>query len=235
MFSYSKAFNMANKVFPIFFANGSLNSKTVDMACEIVKKGGVIAVPTDTIYGLAGNADEPEVINRIYQIKSRSPTKPVGICVSKLGDIYKWSNVTVSHQILQSLLPGPFTLVFERSKNLREHINPNSNLIGIRIPDYPFMSLLCSKIQGPLVLTSANISEQESCNKVEQFSHIWSHLDAVFDAKTLDADTEKLGSTVIDFSQKGSFRIIRSGCALEQARQSLIHKFSLKEITDTDN
>lgn len=230
MFICSKFSTLASKVIPVYHSSGSINHSAVNLACELIKKDGIVAVPTDTIYGLAGNIRKPQVINKIYQIKSRSLKKPLAICLAKLEDIYKWSKVTVSPQILQSLLPGPFTVLFERLPCFPQHINPDSRLIAFRIPDHNFIASLCTQLEEPLALTSANKSDEESCNEINQFFSIWPDIDAIMDGGKLNTDPDKLGSTIIDLSKEGSFQIIRDGCALNQARENLAKKFSLHEI-----
>ena len=207
-----------------------LDSKAIDIAIGILKRGGVISVPTDTIYGITGKAQNSEVIDRIYEIKSRDRKKPLALCLGSVEQIFEWSKVTVPESLLKAMLPGPFTLIFDRSPKLNKHINPNVKSIGIRIPNHGFLLSLCSLINEPLALTSANKSCDKSCVRIEEFSHLWPMLDAVIDGGPLNEDPKKLGSTVIDLSQPNFFRIIRKGCALNQARTILSEQFSLKEV-----
>ena len=71
---------------------------------------------------------------------------------------FRWGKVTVSQEILQDLLPGPVTLVFERTDHLNPGLNPTTRLVGIRIPDHYFVQQLCLRCEEPLALTSANVS-----------------------------------------------------------------------------
>ena len=71
---------------------------------------------------------------------------------------FRWGKVTVSQEILQDLLPGPVTLVFERTDQLNPGLNPTTRLVGIRIPDHYFVRQLSLRCEEPLALTSANIS-----------------------------------------------------------------------------
>ncbi|XP_015789456.1 yrdC domain-containing protein, mitochondrial [Tetranychus urticae] len=217
----------SNKLIPVHNVNGSLNVKAIGMACDLISKGGILGVPTDTIYGLIGLAQEPSVVSRIYQIKGRLNCKPIAICLSNVNEISKWSIVTVDHKILNALLPGPYTLIFERSPQLNPLLNPETNSIGIRIPDHPFILKLTQQIAEPLALTSANISDKPSCTQVDEFHELWSNLDAVLDGGKLTGDPNKLGSTVIDLSTKGYFKIIRPGCAYNEALKILETQFGL--------
>ncbi|KAG7245729.1 hypothetical protein CRUP_004873, partial [Coryphaenoides rupestris] len=89
-----------------------------------LKEGLVVAVPTDTIYGLACLAQHRLAIKTVYDIKGRNGQKPLAICVGEIQDIYKYCKVKVKAELLTDLLPGPVTLVFERSEVLNKDLNP---------------------------------------------------------------------------------------------------------------
>jgi len=186
----------------------------VKAAVEHLKAGHVIALPTDTLYGIACLSQSSGAVKKLYRIKARNAQKPVAICVSRVSDISKWCVVTVSEKLLNELLPGPVTLVFERTPLLNGDLNPGTSLVGIRIPDSWFIQQLASDCSEPLALTSANISGAQSTLAVDEFSNIWSQLKAVYDGGPIpDSRLARLGSTVIDLSSPGFYRIIRSGCA----------------------
>ncbi|CAG0896329.1 unnamed protein product [Cyprideis torosa] len=198
----------------------------VHLAAKLLFDGRVIALPTDTIYGLAALVQNPSALKTLYQIKGRDFSKPVAICVPTIASIHRWAEVTVPNSCLERLLPGPFTLVFERTLELNPDLNPQTSLIGIRIPDFPFIqdvTTLCGE-ESPVALTSANLSGEPSARSVEEFRHLWPSLGGVFDAGEPLGKTEatRSGSTVVDLSRIGRFRIIREGCAFEQTRKVLV-------------
>ncbi|CAL1532794.1 unnamed protein product [Lymnaea stagnalis] len=198
-------------------------------------KGGVIAVPTDTIYGVACMAQSSEAIKRIYEIKNRNFQNPIAISVSTIDDIYKWCKVTVERMLLTELLPGAVTVVFQRSLDLNPLLNPHTSLVGVRIPNHSFMQALAKECDGPIALTSANISGAKSCLRIEEFEHLWPKIDLVVDGGTLsDSEESRLGSTVVDLSVPETFRIIRPGSAL-QATLQILEKYGLKEVKLEDN
>uniref|UniRef100_A0A0B7A6L4 Threonylcarbamoyl-AMP synthase n=1 Tax=Arion vulgaris TaxID=1028688 RepID=A0A0B7A6L4_9EUPU len=142
-------------------------SDVVSFSASCLQNGGVIAVPTDTVYGVACLVQNTEAVNRIYEIKNRNFQNPVAISVGDIDDIYRWSKVTVSREVLSDLLPGPVTVVFERSPELNLSLNPQTNLVGIRIPNHLFIQTLAQHCKTPIALTSANISGTGSCLRVE--------------------------------------------------------------------
>jgi len=206
----------------------------VESSSSFLEKGGVIAVPTDTIYGVACLAQNPGAVERIYTIKGRHQQKPIAISVAQISDIYKWSKVTVSEDLLSDLLPGPVTVVFERSPALNPTFNPHTHLIGVRIPDNQFMQQVAKQCDSPIALTSANISGSSSCLYVKEFEHLWPKLDLVVNGGRLsDTEESRLGSTVVDLSQRGTFKIIRPGSAHAETCRCLRDKYHLTERGST--
>ncbi|XP_056618149.1 yrdC domain-containing protein, mitochondrial [Triplophysa dalaica] len=193
-----------------------------------LKVGQVVAVPTDTIYGLACVAQNSDAVRRVYDIKGRNGDKPLAICVGEIQDIYSFCKVSVKEDLLRDLLPGPVTLVLERSAALNSDLNPFTKLIGVRIPDHPFMRRLCQMCAEPLALTSANVSSHTSTLSVHEFEDLWSSLAVVVDGGPI-ADRSRLGSTVVDLSVCGRYRIIRPGCALSATLKILEDKYGLLE------
>ncbi|XP_042212746.1 yrdC domain-containing protein, mitochondrial-like [Homarus americanus] len=200
----------------------SLASHAERAAAAALLAGHVISVPTDTLYGIAALAQNNTAIERIYEIKRRSSTKPLAICVSEVDEVYLWGKVTVPHSLLTSLLPGPVTLVFQRTAQLNPALNPGTDLVGIRIPDEEFIRSVVKSCGSPLALTSANISTKASPLCVEEFRELWSKLHTVFDGGPLGEHLKcREGSTIIDLSQPGSYRLIRRGIAFEQTSEIL--------------
>lgn len=188
-------------------------------AAEFLKNGHVIAVPTDTIYGLACSANCPEAIKKLYTIKGRDSAKPVAICVTYIEDLRKWGEAShLSDQLLNSLLPGPVTVVLEKTKLLdNPFLNPSTTKIGIRIPKHRFMNETTKVFDMPVALTSANFSNEPSTLSVKEFEHLYPHLGAVFDGGVLSKglDQNRTGSTVVDLSMNGYYDVIRRGISYE--------------------
>lgn len=241
------------------------NSHIIESLVGILHKGGIVAVPTDTVYGVACLAQSTEAVEKLYSIKSRNPLKPIAICVGESYDVCQWvrfpeglinnvaeiaeqrdKNVIApqsSHNsaialqpLLDDLLPGPVTIVSERSPTLNSHLNAKTSLVGIRVPDNEFIRSLANRLREPLALTSANISGEETALTIDGFKKMWSSLDAVVDggevgAKYIDKQLKyaREGSTVFKFMDDGcSFKVIRAGCAYEETVKILQGKWKLK-------
>ncbi|KAH9548304.1 hypothetical protein CY35_11G081600 [Sphagnum magellanicum] len=220
------------------FEHLSVNSKVLPAvetywkeAIEALKSSQVIAVPTDTLYGLACDACSASAILQIYKIKARSSSTPLAVCVADVGDITRYSEIShLPTGLLEALLPGPVTLLLPRGESslLSTSLNPGFASIGIRIPDSGFIRGVCRAYGGALALTSANISSQLSTVRIEEFKELWPQCALVFDAGVLPAG--RLGSTIADLTVKGTFRIVRSGSALLETSK-MLERFGLRNTS----
>ncbi|XP_019367640.1 PREDICTED: yrdC domain-containing protein, mitochondrial, partial [Gavialis gangeticus] len=195
-----------------------------------LQAGGLVALPTDTIYGVACLAQDSRAVRAVYSLKGRDGSKPLAICLSCVEHIYRYCHVNVPEELLRDLLPGPVTLVLQRSDGLNKDLNPFTLLVGVRIPNHTFIRELAQACPGPLALTSANVSSQASTLTVSEFQDLWPQLSLVIDGGPL-GDTQspecRLGSTVVDLSVSGKYTIIRPGCALAPTVEILKQKYGL--------
>ncbi|TRZ18018.1 hypothetical protein HGM15179_009106 [Zosterops borbonicus] len=205
-------------------------AEAVEAAAAALRAGGLVAVPTDTVYGVACLAQDSAAVRSIYSLKGRNGAKPLAICLGDVERLYRYCHVNVPDELLRDLLPGPVTLVLERSEELNKDLNPFTSLVGVRIPDHPFMRDLARACPGPLALTSANISSQGSTLTVQEFQDLWPQLSLVIDGGPIgdiQSPECRLGSTVVDLSVSGKFSIIRPGCALTPTVEILKKKYGL--------
>lgn len=218
------------KIIPVKSPTHQDGHGAAEEAAHILRAGGVIAVPTDTIYGVAALAQHSESVERLFQIKRRDSRKPIAICVHDASEISQWAEVSIPESLLHQLFPGPVTAVFCRTPRLNPALNPLTNLVGVRVPDCDFIRQTSKLCGGPLALTSANVSSEMSSLNIQEFQSLWPFLDAVFDGGDLSASgLHRAGSTVIDFSMPGRFNILREGCVPQQCRK-LLQEFHLNEV-----
>ncbi|XP_034104804.1 threonylcarbamoyl-AMP synthase [Drosophila albomicans] len=198
------------------------------LAEQCLHQGKVIALPTDTVYGLACDANNEEAIQHMYEIKGRDEHKPVAICVNNIAALRRFGHAShLSDELLTRLLPGPLTIVIERTPQLSNRfLNPSTSKIGIRIPDFKFIRELCAKWhEQPLALTSANRSSAPSSLQISEFQTLWPHLGAVFNAGRIGLSEERrLASTVIDLVTPGRYEVVRAGVALKETL-AVLHEF----------
>lgn len=199
----------------------------VELAADRMHHGEVIALPTDTVYGLACSANDPHAIQKLYEIKGRDEEKPVAVCVSSISQLKHYSEAShLPDELLSRLLPGAVTIILNKSKYLNNpFLNNGIRKIGLRIPDYEFIRKVSTKFVEPIALTSANKSGTSSTLDVFEFADLWSELGVVFDGGHLgDRDNDmkqRCASTVIDLSRPGFYEIIRNGIVMEHTVETM--------------
>ncbi|XP_077193377.1 threonylcarbamoyl-AMP synthase [Paroedura picta] len=228
--SAASAAAAAIPLLPLAGPEAAGRERALSAAAAALGQGGLVAVPTDTVYGVACLAQDSRALRAVYRLKGRDGAKPLAICLADVAQVHRYCKVAVPDQLLHDLLPGPVTLVLERSQALNPDLNPFTPLVGVRVPSHWFVRELARVCATPLALTSANISAQASSLAVTEFQELWPHLALVVDGGPV-GDPKKaecrLGSTVVDISVPGKFKVIRPGCALTQTVEILVKKHGL--------
>lgn len=124
-------------------------------AAQILKGGGVIAYPTETVYGVGALATDAGAIRRVFDIKKRPLTQPLSIAVSSMEMLKTVAKVECEDFILH-FLPGPVTVILKKREIIPGILTGGSKYVGIRFPDHP-MALKLIELTGPIVSTSANL------------------------------------------------------------------------------
>ncbi len=177
-------------------------------AVEIMKQGGVIAYPTDTIYGLGCDALNPDAIQKIYKIKQKPTSEGLSFIVPDLKDISKYAILSdAAFRIIKMLSPGPYTFVLKATKLIPKQILPKRLTVGIRIPDSPICLELTKMLGNPIVSTSANIKGQPHfTDPIEIEKNLDGNIGLILDAGILKAEP----STVLDLTQEQPI-VLRQG------------------------
>ncbi|XP_020268120.1 yrdC domain-containing protein, mitochondrial isoform X2 [Asparagus officinalis] len=184
----------------------------VQEAIDAIKAEKVIAVPTDTLYGFSCDACSAQAVNQIYDIKGRKVTSPLAICVADVSDIPRFATIDhLPHGLLDSLLPGPVTVVLKRGdfSILEKSLNPGLDSIGVRVPDCDFIRSIARGSGSALALTSANLSGQPSSVSIRDFEDLWQYCAYVYDGGLLPCG--RAGSTVVDLTKPRTYKILRPG------------------------
>ncbi len=134
----------------------------IQRAVEVLKSGGVIIYPTDTIYGFGCDITRPQAVNRIIRIKGRDPKKPLSFVCADLTHISRYAMVSnFAYRILKRYLPGAYTFVLPANRETPRTLRSKSRTVGIRIPNHPVPQALVETLGNPIVSTSANRSDEE--------------------------------------------------------------------------
>jgi tRNA threonylcarbamoyl adenosine modification protein (Sua5/YciO/YrdC/YwlC family) len=147
----------------IFRINPSNPQKRlIDKAVEILKDGGIIAYPTDTIYGFGCDMYNKKAIQRIYQIKKRDPQKPFSFICSDLKNISLYAQVTnQAYKIMKKYLPGPYTFILLGTKLVPKIMVTKRKTVGIRVPNNNICLALVKTLGNPIISTSVGLSGGE--------------------------------------------------------------------------
>ena len=174
---------------------------------------GVIAYPTDTLYGLGGRFVSAKVIARIDAMKKRDDL-PYSVAVADPAMLESLVAAVpdIFRSRLKKLLPGKFTFLFKAHPAIDPVLLKNSNRIGIRIPGLPLLLELISALGFPLVSTSVNLSGRPPLNDPQKIAREFPELDLLIDGGVLPASA---GSTLVDVSVQPP-RIVRPGADLDE-------------------
>lgn len=150
-------------------------SEAIKEAILVLKYGGVIVYPTDTLYGLGGNALNVVAIERVFKIKQRNLSKPLPIIVKNMLWANELAYITGKNEkFLKKAWPGKVTAVLPKKNIVPAILTSGANSIGVRIPDHQFVDKLLGQFGYPLISTSANISGEEPTNDINEIIEIFS-------------------------------------------------------------
>ena len=134
--------------------------RLITKVAEILKKGGIIAYPTDTYYGIGCDIMNKKAIGKIYQLKQRNRIKPFSFICSGLKNISHYAKVSnYAYKTMKRLLPGPYTFVLEGSKLVPKIMLTKRKTAGIRVPDHPICLELVETLGNPIITTSATLPD----------------------------------------------------------------------------
>lgn len=178
-------------------------------AASVLREGGIIIYPTETLYGIGALALNEESVKKIFKIKERFYGKPIPILVKDKEMLSQFVEVTVeASKLIDKFLPGPLTLVLKQKKFLPVLISAKTGKVAVRISSHPFVRRLIDLVSEPLTSTSANVSGEENLfNFDEIYRTFRDKVDLIVDSGSLPPSK---GSTVIDLTVKPS-RIVREG------------------------
>jgi tRNA threonylcarbamoyl adenosine modification protein (Sua5/YciO/YrdC/YwlC family) len=174
--------------------------RKINQVVELLKKGGVIAYPTDTQYGIGCDIKNKKAIERVYQIKQWPKDKPFSFICSDLKNISHYAKVSnYAYKTMRRLLPGPYTFILEGSKQVPKMMLTKRRTAGIRVPDNPICIALISALGHPVISATASIRDGEIFNEPwlieEQFGK---QLDMVIDGGPVPGGPSSVVSLIGD-------------------------------------
>lgn len=182
----------------------------IQKAVEVMRKGGIIIYPTDTVWGIGCDATNPEAVAKIYKIKHREDSKALVCIVDSDARLQRYvRNVPdVAWQLIDAVVK-PTTLILDEAVNLAPNLIGEDGSIGIRITNEPFSKELCYRFQKAIVSTSANISGEPAAQNYRDISEeILSAVDYVCTSRRQEHKPHQ-PSTIIKIGATGEINIIR--------------------------
>lgn len=183
-----------------------------DMACavEVLKAGGIILYPTDTVWGIGCDATNAEAVKKIYDLKKREDSKSMLVLVGSEGELQRTvAEVPEAAWMLIEAAIKPITIIYDRPVGIAPNLCAEDGSAGIRITDELFSRTLCGRLRRPVVSTSANISGEKTPTTFAEISkEIIAGVDYVVRYRQND-NTRRQSSNIIKVSDSGIIKVIR--------------------------
>ncbi len=210
------------------------NKSGIARACEILQNGGVVAIPTETVYGLAANAYDENAISKIFEAKGRPQDNPLIVHIANIETLYEIAEDIPENALLcaEKFWPGPLTMVFKRTDKIPSCVSAGLNTVAVRMPSDTIAREVI-RISGlPLAAPSANLSGSPSPTTA---THVITDLDGRIDAVLMGEDCNVgVESTVITLAGEHPVLLRPGGVTLEQLREVLpdieVNKAVLSEL-----
>lgn len=204
-------------VVPLYaFMGMRYEKEDLQAALKVLREGGIILYPTDTVWGIGCDATNPDAVAKIYALKQREDTKSMLVLLDTPAKLNYYVDVPESAWTLLEAVEGqdpeeakPLTLIYPNARHLAPNLIAGDGSIGIRISSEPFTQALCTQLKHPIVSTSANISGEPT-------PHCFREISEAIKAKVTyiclfrrEDETPHEPSTIIKLNADGTFQIIR--------------------------
>ena len=182
----------------------------VSLAANVIDGGGIVCLPTDTIYGFAASIYCRQAVERLRALKGRTPEEPFVVMVSDMGLVHELaSGISARHRrLMETYWPGPLTIVFEASKHVPDYVTGPDSTIAIRIPNDPVAQSLLRACGMPLASPSANVrGKRPALNPEEVLTYFSGEIDLLLDGGPVESPEP---STIVTVKAR-SLRVLRRG------------------------
>lgn len=181
----------------------------VSKICEVLENGGLVVTPTDTVYGIMGDALNLEAVKKVYEAKHRAYNKPL-ILLMDSYEMIKEYTLDISEEedrIMREFFPGLLTIILKKNNKIDDLISGGMDTVGIRIPGNEDLIRIIKKLGRPIFSTSANISDEEVITSIDKLDRrLLKYIDYVEDGGEIVAAS----STIVKVDNK-EMKILRSG------------------------
>ena len=196
-----------------------VEKNNIDEIVKIAREGGVIAFPTETVYGFGVVFNNHNSYDRLIEVKRRPPEKPFTLMLSEVKNISSYAYIDKRAQkIIDGFLPGELTLILKAKPGLPPYVVSKDGMVGIRVPDDDFAREMIAKIGAPLLVPSANRSGEPPINNGEEVASIFEN---EIDGVVLGESGSRVPSTIVIIDK--DVKIIREGTLANEIKEVIKH------------
>ena len=193
----------------------------IDKLAHILINDGVIAVPTDTVYGICAKIDSKKAYNRIIKIKNRQANKSFPVMCANEKQIKEIAVVNkMAEKLIKVFMPGPITLILKKKEDLPDYVTNGKDTIAVRMATSKELERLIKMAKSPVFMTSANKSNEPVCKSLDEIEKACPDLDGIMDGDVFFGEA----STIVDCS-KEEINILRNGPITEKQINEAIHLY----------
>ena len=205
------------------------NNQTIRRAAEIIKRGGIVAFPTETVYGLGADAFNPLAVARVFEVKRRPYFDPLIAHVANPSNVKKLAKETPSNakKLIERFWPGPLTIVLLKERNIPDIVTAGLPTLAIRMPNHPMALALIKESKCPIAAPSANPFGYLSPTTAEHVrDQLGDEVDLILDGGSCPVGVE---STIVSFLEERPMLLRPGGVSLEEI-ESIIGKVEISSI-----
>ena len=214
--------------------NTSFIGHNIDIAATLLKKGEAVAIPTETVYGLAANALNTSAVAKIFQIKQRTTFDPLIIHLSSFEKVYDYvlEVPEIFEELAKKFMPGPLTLLLRKKDIIPDLVTAGSPYVAVRIPSHNVTKSLLDMVDFPLAAPSANpfgyISPTTAQHVADQLGN---KVYYILDGGPCDVGLE---STIIGMNEKGDIEVLRKGGLSIESIQEVVGNIIIRDISSSN-
>jgi L-threonylcarbamoyladenylate synthase len=207
MFNFAVAKYQFVKIGKIFYFH---SMKEIKKMVEVLRSGGLILYPTDTVWGIGCDATNEEAVKKIFKLKKREDSKSLIVLVDSVDRLSAYvDDVPDVAWDLAEVADKPLTIIYPTGKNLAKNVMAEDGSVGIRVTNEEFSKALCFAFRKPIISTSANISGYPTPENFQQIEdEIKQGVDYVAESRR-EEDEKKSPSSIIKFEKNGTFVVLR--------------------------
>jgi L-threonylcarbamoyladenylate synthase len=193
--------------------------KQVEQGIFILKRGGIVAFPTDTVYGLGARISTRHAVERVYEVKERPRSTPLPLLLADKSQIAEVAELVplIAWRLADRFLPGALTIVLFKSKSVPDIVTGGGKTVAVRIPAHPVPIALAQGLGAPIVGTSANLSGKPSAlTATEIYAQLGDRVDLIIDGGRCPGGRE---STIVDLTGEVPLILREGAISREELKQ----------------